>query len=220
MKYVTLVRENMKKHKGSFIGIFLLMFIITVSLSSVLSIWNNSGSYVSDEMERIQYGDLIYWMNNNGKKIDKIVESMEAVDGVDKVVKEDNAIIKIVIDGEEVPYVSSGYPAKDENGNFIYDENGNVKKRLFSIEQVKLDNAMFNIESSGLPVFKIALEFKLTDEGFKITIPRESLLDSTNVSKDHPDYKMINGGYQIYSVSLCPYMTYVDTTQEGYIIVM
>lgn len=125
----------------------------------------------------------------------------------------------IVIDGEEVPYVSSGYPAKDENGNFIYDENGNVKKRLFSIEQVKLDNAMFNIESSGLPVFKIALEFKLTDEGFKITIPRESLLDSTNVSKDHPDYKMINGGYQIYSVSLCPYMTYVDTTQEGYIIV-
>ena len=118
MKYVTLVRENMKKHKGSFIGIFLLMFIITVSLSSVLSIWNNSGSYVSDEMERIQYGDLIYWMNNNGKKIDKIVESMEAVDGVAKVVKEDNAIIKIVIDGEEVGSSVFAYRYSDDHASY------------------------------------------------------------------------------------------------------
>lgn len=118
MKYVTLVRENMKKHKGSFIGIFLLMFIITVSLSSVLSIWNNSRSYVSDEMERIQYGDLIYWMNNNGKKIDKIVESMEAVDGVDKVVKEDNAIIKIVIDGEEVGSSVFAYRYSEDHASY------------------------------------------------------------------------------------------------------
>ncbi len=125
----------------------------------------------------------------------------------------------VEINGEEVPYTSSGFVQKDDEGNYVYDENGNVKKQLFSIKQVTMDNNMFGIETAGLPVFKIGLQFKLTDKGFEITIPRDSLLDTTNVKKDHPDYKILTGGYQIYSVSLCPYMTYVDTTQEGYIIV-
>ena len=126
-------------------------------------------------------------------------------------------------DGEQIPYSSSGYVAKDSEGNYIYDENGLVTQQLYSAEQLEADNALFEIETEGLSVFKIALEFKLTEDGYKITVPTESLVDSTNVaeklSKDDQYYRLINGKYQIVSVKICPYMTYLDSTQQGYTIV-
>lgn len=125
----------------------------------------------------------------------------------------------LVTGGEEYEYASSGYVAKDSDGKFIYDENGNVAKQLYTSTQVEYDNAIFNVESEGLPIFKVALEFKLTDTGFVMSIPGNSLVDSTNVSKDDPEYGIIKGKYQIVSLKLTPYMTYVDNTQEGYIVV-
>lgn len=129
----------------------------------------------------------------------------------------------IMKDGEQIPYSSSGYVAKDSEGNYIYDENGLVTQQLYSAEQLEADNALFEIETEGLSVFKIALEFKLTEDGYKITVPTESLVDSTNVaeklSKDDQYYRLINGKYQIISVKICPYMTYLDSTQQGYTIV-
>ena len=125
----------------------------------------------------------------------------------------------VSVDGEEYPYSSSGYVAKDEDGNFIYDENGMVQQKLYTPEQVIVDNSFFEAGDTGLPVFKVALEFKLTDEGYVVSVPNKSLVDSTNVSKDDPDYKIIKGKYQLVELKLCPFMTQVNNTQEGYIVV-
>ena len=123
------------------------------------------------------------------------------------------------INGEEYPYSSSGYVAKDEDGNYIYDENGLVTQKLYTPEQVVADNSFFEAGDTGLPVFKVALEFKLTDEGYLISVPNKSLVDTTNVSEDDPDYKIIKGQYQLVELKLCPFMTQVNNTQEGYIVV-
>lgn len=125
--------------------------------------------------------------------------------------------------GEDVPYTSAGFVARDEDGNALRDEDGRLVRQLYSVEQVEKDNNLFAIETEGIAVFKVALEFKLTEKGVVVTIPRESLIDSTNVKEKldptDKDYSMINGRYLITDIKICPYMTNVDQTQEGYIIV-
>ena len=125
--------------------------------------------------------------------------------------------------GEDVPYTSSGFVARDEDGNALRDEDGRLVRQLYSVEQVEKDNNLFAIETEGIAVFKVALEFKLTEKGVVVTIPRESLVDSTNVKEKldpkDKDYSMINGRYLITDIKICPYMTNVDQTQDGYIIV-
>lgn len=110
MKTIILIRENIKKQKGSFIGIFLLMFIITISLSAVLCIWNNSRDYVGDEMDRIAYGDIVYWMNNNTERIDSIVSEIKKIDGVSEVTRDENIICKLLINGKEAGSTVFAYP--------------------------------------------------------------------------------------------------------------
>ena len=125
--------------------------------------------------------------------------------------------------GEDVPYTSSGYVARDEEGNAIRDEEGNLVRRLYSLEQVEADNDLFGIASEGLAIFKVAIEFRLTDTGMKVSIPRESLVDSTNVeekvSPEDADYELIKGDYVITNAQICPYITEVDETQKGYMII-
>ncbi len=123
------------------------------------------------------------------------------------------------VDGEYIPVVSAGYVARDEEGNFVHDEEGKCVRQLYTVNQVDEDNKLFGYASAGVAAFKIALEFKLTDTGLVVTVPTESLVDSTNVSKDDPEYGIINGRYQIVNVKICPNMTNVDSSQDGYMII-
>lgn len=127
------------------------------------------------------------------------------------------------INGELVPVVSSGFVQRDEEGNAVRDEEGNLVKQLYSLDLVKKDNSLFADNEAGLAVFKIAIQFELTNNGLQITIPREYIVDSGNVkeklSQDDDMYKMINGDYVITTTQICPYITEVDDTQEGYMIV-
>lgn len=63
MLYSTLLRANLKRHKGSLLGVFALVLIVCLSLSTVLSLWTNSGRYVRGELERLGYGDLTVWVS-------------------------------------------------------------------------------------------------------------------------------------------------------------
>lgn len=52
MEYQILIKANLKQHKGGFIGIFILILLISSALSMVLSVWRNSEYYIKSEMER------------------------------------------------------------------------------------------------------------------------------------------------------------------------
>jgi hypothetical protein len=64
MEYITLLKANIKRHNGMLIGIFVLVFIVTVTLSAVLTVWSNSGEYVLSEIRRTGFGNLTAWVSD------------------------------------------------------------------------------------------------------------------------------------------------------------
>ena len=88
MKYYTLVRANIKSQKGSFIGILTLVFIITISLLAVLSIWMNANAYESEQIDRAGYGDITYWIDAVDDR-DSLLEAVEALDEIESVKVQD-----------------------------------------------------------------------------------------------------------------------------------
>lgn len=63
MEYRTLLKANLKRHRGALIGVFVLMLFTCAALGTVLSVWTNSGRYVSAEMERAGFGQLTAWVS-------------------------------------------------------------------------------------------------------------------------------------------------------------
>ncbi len=64
MEFWIVLRANLKKYRGTLAGLFLLVFIIALSLTSVLAVWSNSNAYIVDQMEQLRYGDLTAWVSN------------------------------------------------------------------------------------------------------------------------------------------------------------
>ena len=123
MKNITLLWSNIRKQKGSCIGILTLMFIITVTLSSVLAIWKNSATYVESEMKRVHFGDIVYWVYDKDEAIDEILKKMSRVEGVEKVKTEKMVMVKAKISGKDSrsnvfakEYDPSHYPYKIFDG--------------------------------------------------------------------------------------------------------
>lgn len=64
MEYKMLLKANLKRHKGSLIGIFILILIASLALNVVLSVWANSESYIQSEMDRAGFGELTAWVSD------------------------------------------------------------------------------------------------------------------------------------------------------------
>lgn len=63
MEYWTLFKANGKWHKGSLIGVLVLIFLVSASLGTVLSVWTNSAHYIRKEMQRVGFGTLTAWVS-------------------------------------------------------------------------------------------------------------------------------------------------------------
>lgn len=127
MKYFTLLRANIKSQKGSFIGILTLVFIITISLLAVLSIWMNANAYENEQMERIRYGDITYWIDEVDDR-ERLLAQIEDLDEVEDVQVQD-----VIILGEYKVYGENGEKSSvlgsmhmiswEQSGYRIYNEN-------------------------------------------------------------------------------------------------
>ncbi|XCP86386.1 ABC transporter permease [Roseburia hominis] len=83
MEIKTLWLADSRRHKGSLAGIFVLIFLVSVSLVSVMTIWKNSGQYVKDEMERLGFGTITAWVSGISD-IEMLTEEIDEVSGVEK----------------------------------------------------------------------------------------------------------------------------------------
>lgn len=63
MEYMTLFKAGVRRHRGSLLGIFILVFLISLSLGTVLTVWTNSGGYLRAEMERAGFGAVTAWVS-------------------------------------------------------------------------------------------------------------------------------------------------------------
>lgn len=100
MRYFTLVKANMKRQKGSFTGILLLIFIITVSLCAVLTIWNNAHAYEEEQIDRIGYGDITEWVLA-GSDEERLTEQILALDAVEKVERQQCVMVNYHVNGQD-----------------------------------------------------------------------------------------------------------------------
>lgn len=81
MQYRTLVKAGVKRYRESLLGIFFLLFLVSVSLGTVWNVWLNAGSYIDGEIRRAGFGTLTAWVSGV-EDIERLTAQMEAVEGV------------------------------------------------------------------------------------------------------------------------------------------
>lgn len=84
MEIKTLLRANLKSHKGTAAGSFFLLLLVGISLCATLTVWRNAGNYVRGEMERLGYGDLTAWVSGL-EDVSVLAEEIAALEEVDSV---------------------------------------------------------------------------------------------------------------------------------------
>ncbi len=131
----------------------------------------------------------------------------------------DGVPIRYDAGGSEYTVYSSGFVARDENGNFIYDDQGCVVRQTYNNDVLDKDNEVFASESKRLGVFQVCLEFLLDEDGLEVTVLKEGLKDSSNVTEDDHEYEKINGRYQILSLTILPNFTSFNELDHGQIII-
>ncbi|MDE7280651.1 MAG: ABC transporter permease, partial [Ruminiclostridium sp.] len=78
-----IVKANMKRHKGTLSGIFILTLFAASALGTVLSVWTNSGKYIKSEIERAGFGELTAWVSGV-EDISALTQSIESIPEVDR----------------------------------------------------------------------------------------------------------------------------------------
>lgn len=125
MKYLTLAIANLKRQKGSFIGILALIFIASIAISTLIIVYVNSNSYQRNELERLNFGDYAAWCYDT-ENIDKLLQQIENVDGVDTVAAQKLVYAKTVINGVEVEHEVQLFGFNQEKYAYkIFNENLN-----------------------------------------------------------------------------------------------
>lgn len=84
MEIKTLLRANLKSHKGTAAGSFFPLLLVGISLCATLTVWHNAGNYVRGEMERLGYGDLTAWVPGL-EDVSVLAEEIAALEEVDSV---------------------------------------------------------------------------------------------------------------------------------------
>lgn len=79
------IKANIKRSKGNVIGIFLLMFIISVTFCAVLAIWSNANDYEHQELARLGYGTITKWVAGvpDENQLITQIQNMEEVERVE-----------------------------------------------------------------------------------------------------------------------------------------
>lgn len=85
MEDTILLMADLKRHKGSLSGVFILVLLVCTALGTVLSIWMNSERYLREEMERAGFGPLTAWVSNvpDMDALADNIADLEAVGNVD-----------------------------------------------------------------------------------------------------------------------------------------
>ena len=84
MEIKTLLKANLKSHRGTVLGVFVLILLVSLSLGTVLTVWLNSSRYVDSEMNRLDYGELTAWVSGLPDAA-PLTEEISALDEVESV---------------------------------------------------------------------------------------------------------------------------------------
>lgn len=100
MEYLTLIRKNIKNKKSNFISIIILMFIVSISLTTIISLNKNIKCSTEEANEKVDTGDYISFMSDI-RYNDEIVKKLNNSEYVEKTRVVDIVSLNIWINGEE-----------------------------------------------------------------------------------------------------------------------
>lgn len=60
-----LLKANLKRHRGSLLGVFFLIFLSALFLTAVLAVWRSALDFEKRELRRLGYGELTAWVSGN-----------------------------------------------------------------------------------------------------------------------------------------------------------
>ena len=120
MKYLTLLKANVKRQKGSFIGVFILIFIITVSLCAVLTIWRNSSTYEEEQINRLGFGDMTSWLYGKREEADALLTQIKSIDEVEKVGVQDIIFVNYKVNGWDTTAGGTGFALQYSDTEYEY----------------------------------------------------------------------------------------------------
>ena len=75
-----LLMAAMKRQKGSIIGIFLLVWILSACIFSSLALLISGNTYVKEEMERLGFGELTIWVNGEEASLTEQIQALPDVE--------------------------------------------------------------------------------------------------------------------------------------------
>ncbi|MCI8623638.1 MAG: ABC transporter permease [Provencibacterium sp.] len=84
MAFQILLWAGLRQRRGGLLGIFLLMFSLSLSLASVLSVWSNAGRYLEGELNRAGFGDLTAWVSGAPDTLSGEIADLPAVERVEE----------------------------------------------------------------------------------------------------------------------------------------
>ena len=84
MDFWILLRANLRRHRGGLLGVFLLIFLVSLSLATVLTVWHNAGSYLDRELDRAGYGDVTAWVANAPDSLSREIAALDIVAQVEE----------------------------------------------------------------------------------------------------------------------------------------
>lgn len=81
----TLLKANLKRHKGALYGIFILTLLVAAALGTVLIVWTNAEKYIDSELDRTGFGELTAWVANlpDTSDLENSIESLEEIERVE-----------------------------------------------------------------------------------------------------------------------------------------
>lgn len=119
MEFKTLLLANLRRHRSGLMGISLLIFLVSLALSSVLTLWGNSSSYLGSELERAGYGTITAWTSGN---TGSLLEEITALGAVERVSEQKIIHTNYSLNGQE----------SDSEGQLILYQPGERRYRFFT----------------------------------------------------------------------------------------
>lgn len=174
---LTIVKGNVRKNKGSYIGIMILMFVVSLSFVSIYSVSKSTEQRKTECIEETGFGD--YWaclisdleLSVDGNTAEKIIKKIESCDVVGKLTYTKAYGINVKITDEIVQW-SIFVDYDNEMVNYIqYDENNK-----------RIDNPKLGEKEVSLPIcFRNSYGYHIGDT-ILLVIGKDEYLEFTVAS--------------------------------------
>jgi len=151
-----------RRHRGSLIGIFILVLLLSLTLLSALTVWQNAGDYVQDEMERLGFGKITAWVSGvpDIEKLAGEVTALPETDhtGIQSVIFSEYAVKEQKSDseGQLITYEPEKYPYRIFTDNLKEYQAGDAEIGAGEIYAPPSMKSMFGMEIGDEISFRMA----------------------------------------------------------------